>query len=266
MGVFSSLSTGLGALKRNPIIVALVFAYSLLGAGAGSVQIVDPLLVYPAILVLYLFIPFFLGGVIGMVHDGLAGRTSISRFLEAGKSNYLSLFGGGLVLGVITFVLYFVVGIIGFILAIFILGAGSMAGVTSASVVVLAIGALIGLLVVLLPWFILQFFPAAVVVDDQGLIDSFKRSGGIVKSNFLSVLGFDALAFLIGLLAQIPTVYLLYSVSQQPGGFAATQQTVYDSLSTTQLGIYLTLAVVLGMVVGAISQSFYVAYYDQLPR
>lgn len=265
MGVFSSLSAGIGALKRNPVILALMFAYSLLAAGTSAVQIVDELLVYPAMLILYLLLPFFIGGVVGMIHDGLTGTSTLGRFLADGKAHYLSLFGGGLVLGLLTFALYFVVGIVGFIIAMFVLGFGGMAGATSASVAVLAVGGLIGLLIILLPWLFLQFFPAAVVVDDLGLVDSFKRSGGMVKSNFLSVVGFDALALLVSLVAQIPTAYLFYAVFQRAGGFPA-DQTIFDVLSTTELGIYLAMTIVIGTIVGSILYPYYVAYYDQIPR
>lgn len=265
MGVFSSLSDGIGALQRNPLIVALVFAYSLLGAGMSAAQVVDQLLLFLAVLVFYLFVPFFIGGIIGMVHGGLRGGTSVRRFVADGKSNYLPLLGGGLLLGVIMFVLYVIVAIVGFIAAIFVLGAGSMAGVTSASLVILAIGGLVGLLIVMLPWFFLQFFPAALVVDDVGLVDSFKRSGGLARDNFTSVLGFDGLAFLINLVAQVPTVYLFYTMYNTPGGFQQTQ-TIFDMFSPTELGIYLTMSVVLGTIVVSVLLAYYVAYYDQLPR
>lgn len=266
MGVIRPLSNGIDALWRNPVIAALVFAYSLLGAGASAIQMVDPLLVFPAIGILYLFIPFFIGGLVSTIHDGLGGKTSVDQFVAGGTSNYLPLFGGGLVLGIITFALYFAVAIVGAIVVVFVLGFGSMADVTSAAVAVLAVGGLIGLLIVLLPWFFLQFFPAAVVIDDLGLVDSFKRSGGLVKRNFLSVVGFDVLAFLIGLVAQISTVYLFLTAGDGSANPGTTGQTVFDALSTTELGIYLTMTVVLGTIVGAITQAYYVAYYDQLPQ
>jgi len=119
-----------------------------------------------------------------------------------------------------------------------------MADVTSAAIAVLVVGGLLALLVVLLPWFFLQFFPAAVVVDDLGLVDSFKRSGGIVKNNFLSVLGFDVLAFLISLVAQIPTVYMAALSADDPTSLENAGQTALSALSTTEIAIYLAMAVV----------------------
>jgi|AntDeeMetagen285_2_1112576.scaffolds.fasta_scaffold08965_2 hypothetical protein len=266
MGVIGSLSTGIGTLKRNPVIWAVVLAYSLASAGLAGLQLIDPLLVLAGYAVLLFVVPFYLGGIIGTVEEGLRGSATVGRFFSDGTSNYLSIFGGSLVLGIITFVLYFVVGIVGLILAIFVLGFGSMADVTSAAIAVLVVGGLLALLVVLLPWFFLQFFPAAVVVDDLGLVDSFKRSGGIVKNNFLSVLGFDVLAFLISLVAQIPTVYMAALSADDPTSLENAGQTALSALSTTEIAIYLAMAVVLGTIVTAVTQAFYVAYYDQLPR
>lgn len=266
MGVIGSLSTGVGALKRNPILWVLVFAYSLTTAGLVGLQLIDPLLVLAGYAVLLFVAPFYLGGIIGAIEEGLRGTATAGRFVSDGTSNYLSIFGGSLVLGLITFVLYFVVAIVGLVLSVFVLGFGSMADVTSAAIAVLVVGILFSLLVVLLPGLFLQFFPAAVVVDDLGLVDSFKRSGALVKDNFLSVVGFDLLAFLIGLVAQIPTVYLAALSADQPENLETTGLTAFDALSTTQLGIYLAMTVVLGTVVYAVSQAFYVAYYDQLPR
>ncbi|SFR94349.1 hypothetical protein SAMN05216559_1505 [Halomicrobium zhouii] len=266
MGVIGSLSTGVGSLKRNPVIWILVFAYSLAGAGLSALQVIDPWLVLAGSAVFLFAVPFYLGGIIGTLEEGLHGRATVGRFFSAGTSNYLSIFGGTIVLGIVTFVLYFVVGFVGLILSIFVLGFGSMADVTSAAVAVLLVGVLLSLLVVLLPWFFLQFFPAAVVVDDLGLVDSFKRSGSLVKNNFLSVVGFDLLAFLISLVSYIPTVYMLALSADDPRSLENAGQTALHALSTTELGIYLAMTVVLGTIVYAVSHAFYVAYYDQLPR
>lgn len=268
MSVSRSLSVGTGTLKQNPLIIALVFAFSLMGAGLVGLQMINPLLVLVGYLVILLVMPFFLGGIIGTIHEEIRGRTSFGRFITEGKSNYLSLLAGTLVLGVVMTVLYFVLAIVGVILSVFVLGFGSMAGATSASFVVLALVGLVGWLILMLPWFFLQFFPAAVVVDDLALIDSFKRSGGLVRNHFLSVVGFDVLAFLISLVAQIPTVYLFYqyyTAAEASSDFATSGKTMFDLLSTTELGIYLTMLVVLGTVVVSVSYAYYVAYYDQLP-
>ncbi|MCU4798983.1 hypothetical protein OB920_01155 [Halobacteria archaeon HArc-gm2] len=266
MGVIGSLSTGIGTLKRNPVIWAFVLAYSLAGAGLAALQLIDPLLVFASYAVLLFVVPFYIGGIVGTIEEGLHGSATVGQFFSAGTSNYLSIFGGTVVLGIVSFFLYFVVGIVGLILSIFVLGFGSMADVTSAAVAVLVVGVLASMLVVLLPWFVLQFFPAAVVVDDLGLVDSFKRSGSIVKGNFLSVVGFDLLAFLISLVSYIPTVYMFALSADDPTSLETAGQTALHALSTTELGIYLAMTVVLGTIVYAVSHAFYVAYYDQLPR
>jgi len=264
----AALSRSIDTLQRNPVIVGILFAFSLLSTVASTVQMIHPLLIYLAMGVIYLGLPFLIGGLVAMVADGLTGRSSVDKFVSGGRSNYVGLFIGGLALGAVMLILYFVVGIAFVVFAAFLLGIGAAGGLGTTTLLVVAVFALLAFLVVLLPWFLTQFFPAAMVISGDGVADAFRRSLRLVRSEFLSIVGFDALAFLVGLVAQIPTMYVLYTVFQS-GAFMAQAQTgaavtVFDLMSTTQLALFFGSSLVAGTVVGSIMYTYYVAFYDEL--
>jgi len=259
-----ALSRSVGVLQRNPVIVGILFVFSLLSTVASSVQIVDPLLVYPSLGVIYLLMPFFVGGLIAFVHDGLDGAASLDRFVTAGKANYVRLLVGGLLLGVVTFVLYFVVAFV------FVIGAAIVLGTAGQGIATLAPIALVGLvalLIVLLPWFFSQFFPAMIVVDGDGIADSFRRSASLVRSQFLSVVGFDFLAFAISFVAQLPTFWLLYDTLSGETALMQPQtrsRTIFDLFSTSELTLFLGSSLLVGTLVGSLLYTYYVVYFDDL--
>jgi len=264
----AALSRSIDTLQRNPVIVGILFAFSLLSTVASTVQMIHPLLIYLAMGVIYLGLPFLIGGLVAMVADGLTGRSSVDQFVSGGRSNYVGLFIGGLALGAVMLILYFVVGIAFVVFAAFVFGIGAAGGLGTTTLLVVAVFALVAFLVVLLPWFLTQFFPAAMVISGDGVADAFRRSLRLVRSEFLSIVGFDALAFLVGLVAQIPTMYVFYTVFQS-GAFMAQAQTgaavtVFDLMSTTQLALFFGSSLVAGTVVGSIMYTYYVAFYDEL--
>lgn len=82
------------------------------------------------------------------------------------------------------------------------------------------------------------------------------------------MLGFDALAFLISLGAQIPTMYVFYTVFQS-GAFTeqaqtGTTTTIFEVMSTMELTVFFGSSLIAGTVVGSIMYTYYVAYYDEL--
>ena len=192
MAVFEALQTAIGAVRRNPALVVVAAAFSLLQLPGLVAQSLSPLvggLVSLGFSGITVFVtPFFFGGVIGMANEAIDGRTSVGTFVGEGKANYvpvlvvyLSLFAVNLVLG---FVIVFA-AIVGGLL--FFQHGG---GLHSLPLVVLgAIGllALLGYLVVL---FAVQFFGHAIVVDDRRAAESIKRSAWCVRHNLVAVLGY----------------------------------------------------------------------------
>lgn len=266
MRPLAALEDGVSVAVRTPLLVAVFFALGLLGAASALVQQYEPLLALPYLGLTYLLLPFVIGGAIALVDAALDGRPSLDAFVGGGRDGYVSIFAGALVLGVLTGIVYFVVAVLMVVAIAVLAGAvlasgGSDLGTATIAVVV-AVTAL-GFLVMLLPWFFLQFFPAAVVLEDRGMDDAFTRSVELVKNNALSVVGFVLLAGLFGLLAQIPTAYMVYVAAQSPEGLQ-TSRTMFELMSRTQLAIYLGATVLVGTVLGPISISYYVAYFRKL--
>lgn len=266
MRSFSSLSNGIKTALRTPSLIGVVLLYALLAAGMTLTQFVDPLLMYAAVAVTYLLLPFFVGGTVALVGEALDGGGSLRTFFGCGARNYLSLLGGGLLLGFVTLVLYLVVGflagIVG-VVAVSALGFDPVGGVSTGALVLVWALSLVVLLIVLLPLFLSQFFPAQVVLDDAGVLESFKRSFGLVTGNLGSVVVFDVVAVLISLPTQAGNVYLF--------GFAGdslevlqTGQPILTTLSTTELAVYLGLILVTSVGVGAVSYAYYVSFYERL--
>jgi len=192
---------------------------------------------------------------------------SFGQFLAAGRDHYVGLLLGGLLLGVVTLVLYVLVAIVFFVAVVLVFGFALNTGLGTATLLVVALLSLVGFLVVLIPWFLSQFFPAAMVIDGDGVADSFRRSLSLVRSNVLSVLGFDLLAFVIGLFAQLPTAFLFYTSFDSMAMDAQSSTgmvSVFDYMSTTEAGLFLGSSLVISTAVGSIMYTYYVAYYCEI--
>ncbi|QCD66697.1 hypothetical protein GBQ70_13990 [Halomicrobium sp. ZPS1] len=262
-----ALSTGIDTLRRQPQIVAILFAFSLLSTGLSAVQFVNPLLAYPATGVVYLLLPFLVGGLVAYVAASMTDSPSFEQFLAAGRDHYVGLLLGGLLLGVVTLVVYVLVAIVFFVAVVLVFGAALNTGLGAATLSVVVLLSLVGFLVVLVPWFFSQFFPAAMVLDGDGVADSFRRSVSLVRSNAVSVVGFDLIAFVIGLLVQTPTAFLFYSSFDSMALDARSRTgmvSVFDYMSTTEVGLFLGSSLVISTVVGSIMYAYYVAYYREI--
>ena len=262
-----ALTTGIDTLRRQPQIVAILFAFSLLSTGLSAAQFVNPLLAYPATGVVYLLLPFLVGGLVAYVAASMTETPSFGQFFAAGRDHYVGLLLGGLLLGVVTLVLYVLVAIVFFVAVVLVFGFALNAGLGTATLLVVALLSLVGFLVVLVPWFLSQFFPAAMVLDGDGVADSFRRSLSLVRSNVLSVLGFDLLAFVIGLFAQLPTAFLFYTSFDSmamDAGSNTGMVSIFDYMSTTEAGLFLGSSLVISTAVGSVMYTYYVAYYREI--
>ncbi|WP_372479065.1 hypothetical protein ACAH01_09955 [Halomicrobium sp. HM KBTZ05] len=262
-----ALATGIDTLRRQPQIVAILFAFSLLSTGLSAAQFVNPLLAYPATGVVYLLLPFLVGGLVAYVAASMTETPSFGQFFAAGRDHYVGLLLGGLLLGVVTLVLYVLVAIVFFVAVVLVFGFALNTGLGTATLLVVALLSLVGFLVVLVPWFLSQFFPAAMVLDGDGVADSFRRSLSLVRSNVVSVLGFDLLAFVIGLFAQLPTAFLFYTSFDSmamDAGSNTGMVSIFDYMSTTEAGLFLGSSLVISTTVGSVMYTYYVAYYREI--
>ncbi|MFB6182996.1 MAG: hypothetical protein ABEI96_00435 [Haloarculaceae archaeon] len=251
--------------------MGVVFAFTLAFAAISALQYVDYWLGIAASLVTYLLVPLLVGGVVAMAAEAVSGRTDLDTFRAAATSNYLGLVAGFLLVGVVVFVVYLVFVVLFLVVGLAAFGLGSAAGAAgmAGSLVVLVLGGLVGFVVVLLPAFLSQFFPAAYVIDDLKLTDAFRRSVGLIRGNVLSVLGFDAVGFVVYLVSMVPVVLLFaFAVDYDALSEQATTggASMLATLSPTEFGAFLVASVVVGTVVGSFVYTYYAAFYVSVTR
>lgn len=222
MVAINSLSRTGNALKRNPILFAAGFLVALeAGIVAAAFQV--PFAgFFLGLLVgaVFLFVePFIAGGLLGMGREAFDGETDFDRFLEAGKAFYLRLLGAR-ILSILALVVYAVAVTIALIVLVLVVGIGGEAVTAEAGAEAMDALGLIGMLgflafflcAILLYYVVglfVQFHPAAIVMEEQGLIDSIGRSVEIVRENLLTALGYSAIVWLLAILiGGIPTAYI----------------------------------------------------------
>ena len=205
MAVLNALRRTPNGLIQNPILFVPVLVVMLFQVPQLVLQSVNPvlssILSLVASLLFLIIMPFFQGGLIGMADEALNGHTSLRTFVDDGKSNYVSILVAYLALMAINFVL----GMIGFFVAItggvFFLGGGG--GGSASTAVFAVIGVVIALVVLLylLLIFFVQFYGQAIVLEDDGAVDGFKRSVSVVRHHIVSTLGYTILGGIFGGLA-----------------------------------------------------------------
>lgn len=271
MGARSELYTAVDVLSRNRVVFVAAFVAWLVNIPASAVQFAGPRSLVPFLSmgvsgVLLFVTPFIEGGLLGMAQEGLAGRTSLGTFVGEGRSNYLRLLAGRLLIVGVLIGAYLLVLVVGLVV---ILGAGA-AGMAaggpdvfgSAFLLFLVLFVVVGLLVVFTPLFFLQFYAPAIVVDDRGIVDSFKESYRLVRANVASVLGFDAVVVTISLVGSLP-FWVLFVREFQPLEPGATYAP-FASLSPSAVAGYFVASLVIGVPVVALFRTYHVAFFVDL--
>ncbi|WP_058366081.1 DUF7847 domain-containing protein [Haloparvum sedimenti] len=264
MAVFDALRESPSALLRNPVVLIPVILLAALQLPQLALQAVNPLLGAVASLVvsvgIVFVVPFFQGGIVAMADEALDGRTSLDTFLDAGKSNYLSIFGAylallgiNLALGIVTVVASAFVGT-----GVLAMAQGGSSG--AGGIGVLAILGIVaaGFLVYLLVAFFLQFYGHAIVLDDLGAVDGLKRSAARVRHNPLATFGYMLLSGVVG--GGVGLLFGVLSLLTTPG---ATAGAGIDVPIAAVVAVAV-LAVAATGVVGAFLGIFSVAVYRRL--
>lgn len=273
MGAISNLSTAGNVLRRNPIIFIATLISALVGnlaivgqVASGTAGIVIALVTS---LISVLLVPFFTGGILGMAEEGLTESTGLRTFFSKGVSNYLSILGGGILVGVVFIVAYIAYLIVALIIgfsATAVLSAGER---TAAGFLGLGFGLVFTLLVLLaiplffLLYLFLYFFDVAIVVSDERAWSGVKRSAGFVRSHFVSAFGFIIITGILGLIPTIPTFWVLLAasdVSSQGGVDGA----LLGTLSFGGVLFPVLVSVVLSTVFSAFIYAYKVTFYAGL--
>ncbi|WP_227375171.1 DUF7847 domain-containing protein [Haladaptatus halobius] len=178
MAVISAFRTAGRAILRNPIVLVVTALFGAVQLPQLLTHIIDPFLadVFSLVVsfVMIFVSPFFQAGLIGMVNEGIDGRTKLGTFVSEGKDHYVSMLG-----------IYLFVVAMSFVFGILVIF-GAFAGVGAtfatggeASLPAIGVLGMIALLVVgayLLTVFFFQFYAQAIVIDDLGAVAGVKHS------------------------------------------------------------------------------------------
>ena len=279
MAALQALRPAAGGIARNPIVLVITALFGAAQLPNLLIQPTRPLLASVISLattgLLIIVLPFFQGGVLGMASEAVRGKTSVDTLIAEGKANYLSLLLAYFVLLAINMIFAFVV-FFGIIIAVIgtslgtdsgefgdpMAATGSVpGGLTLLAVVgIVAVGFL---LVYLLITFFIQFYAHAVVLDDRELVDGFRRSVGVVRSNLFSVLGYTLLlvvgAGLVGTLAAAAS----FVAAPQPAGSPIAELIPFDFSAGLAVVGSIGYILLTGLL-GAFYATYSVAFYESI--
>lgn len=270
------------ALWRNPLILAVIVPLILLRVFQPTTSFFtlgdssSPLFISLGVWsILLLVTVFFNGGIYGMAHQALDGRASLENFLHEARGNYVRLLLGTLLRGGISIVTTIVGALV--IMVIGALVVFGLAGIARGSTPLQVTGGggialfflllwfvpLLGSLVVTAPvLFFIQFFDAAIVVDDTRTFESFRRSAGLVRRNLLNTLGyslFRGMIWILSLLVSLSSVYLT-----SPGQNGGTQPWLAGLVDSEMFYVLSSLQIGLLLIIGVFWRTYKISYYNEM--
>jgi hypothetical protein len=286
MAVFSALRTALGSLVSNPVLFVASFLIGLVTLPQNALSLLGiPLAPTLLQLVTFFVTPFLLAGLIGMAVEAQADGTVFGTLTSEGKEHYVPLLLGTLLRTAIQFAFGVVVAIFGVVAVV--VGIGGAGALSGGDVDPTALAGSLGLLLVAfllfvaLPYivvmFLIQFFPVAIVAEDRDVVEAFKRSYGVVRSNVLPAVGYSILSVAVGLIAAAPVTAFTLSrtVSQfQQAGAGGTPPTgggfggagagagSLSLFSPVEVAVISAMTLVLTTVLLAFQQSYAVAFFQ----
>lgn len=260
MTAIRALSTASTALRQNTVILAAAFIISVVGELYLIGQLQGTMLLLVAGGVWFLLQPFLLGGVFGMASESLTSQTSFRTFITEGKANYLQLLGAQ-ILFMILFAVAGILWTIAMILTVFgtiaALGTEGLLGIGLSGLFAFGLWLLIfgGLML------FLQFYNVAIVINDTGVLGSFKQSVGLVRRNLASTIGYSIIYWTINAVTFIPGIWLFIRATNQPVG---GEMSGIEVVSPMELGLALLFMLLVGTVVSGFLYVYHVAFYTQL--
>lgn len=258
-GVLGSLSTAVGRLGRNPVILVAALLVTLVSVGITLLGFVEPLLANLGSLFSIFVWPFLLAGLIGLIDEARTNRARLATLFSTGKSNYLSMLGGTLLVGIIVITVVFVSTIIAFVV---LLSAtvGATAGLTSGGVSLLLVAAV---LLVFVPYFavylFVQFYNVGIVVGGESAGSSLSHSVSLVRQNVLGVVGYTIVFMLLQLIGNLPGYAVLFL-----GALELTEAGEWVIASESLFAASGALILVLGTITMALAFTYHVTFYDAI--
>jgi hypothetical protein len=268
MGAISAAKHAGSTLARNPILFLVATAFAIVQLPQILLQWSGlPLLASLFNLATVVLVPFLIGGLYGMAAEGLDGTTSLTTFVRAGRENFVSLLVAAIFFALVVFVVVFVAVLVLVFVTVLTIGvSGVQGGVSPAALVVPGLVGFAFLLLYLATVVFLQFYEAAIVVDDADVLDSLRQSYRFVRGNLLSTIGFTVVRWTPGVLTSLLTVYFVFtSIGIDPDNLESvepeTVQNVYAQLSSTEIGILVAMTLLTAGIIGAFTRTYLIAFY-----
>jgi hypothetical protein len=273
MGAIGAVSTALDALRREPVVFLPLLVIAAVSTVLSGLQFVSPALgLVGGVLMLgwYLVVPYVVGGALSLVEGALDGDATTDSFFDGARRYYVRLLAGGLLVVAVTLVAYVLAAVIGFALlfGVFAIGAVGDPGAGGFGVLAVIGIVVVGLLLLVfvgIPLFFLQFYGAAIVLEEHGIVDGFRRSIDVARDRWVSVLGFDGILLALGTVTGVVSLLLypidLFSVPAEPGAGATSSSLSPDPLS---LGTFLVWSLLSGTLLGGFQYVYYLAFYRSL--
>jgi hypothetical protein len=266
MVVIDAYRTGLATIRRNPVLVAAALLVGLVGALPSLAQRVNYWLGLAIQPVFYLILPFLLAGLFGMANQALGDRTDFGRFVAAGRAYYLRMLGAGAIVFVVLLIGGFIAGLVGVFAAIGLAANGGVPASAVAWLPVVLVVLLVTLVVYVLPMYLFQFVPLAIVVEDAGVVGSLSRSVRLSVGHAVPTLGFDALATALFVLVNVPTAWLFASNRQAlaPSDTSINAEPFFEVVSATDMAVWLLSVLVLGTLATAVIYTAQTAFFRRI--
>lgn len=244
MVVRDAMTTGIGAVRRNPTVVAGGLLLAVVGElwKLAIVASVGP--PYLSVLVLFAAGPFALAGLVGMADGVLSGPTDLGEFVDSGTRNYVDVLLGAIGFAVVVGIVWVSAVILFYLIAF---GDGP-AGIPVHWLLVLT--------AVFAAMMALQFFDVGIVVDDRSGFESLPHSVGLVRENLSVVVRFSLVYGAVWTVAVLPGIVLFVRA------FGALPTGVV--VSEWLLGASVTTALALESVSLAVLSTYKVAFYRTL--
>ncbi len=233
MSVKSSVQKGFGVARNSLSVVGILslfgFVWNLVNLFyAPQVQQNPPAASAGIVIatVLFIFVSIFLqAGSMGYVRDKIKqGQATLSVFMSSGGQYYLRMLVVGLIITLV-------------MILFIVLGTVAVVTLKTAGVVIAIPIALTAVYLVLLVF----FAPYIVVVENAGAIAAIKKSVGVVRKNFLPVIGLSSIlvvvGFVIGLLVGLILGLLRVLV---PGPASQVVYAILSALLNSFLGVFVT--------------------------
>ncbi|PIN91066.1 hypothetical protein COU57_02180 [Candidatus Pacearchaeota archaeon CG10_big_fil_rev_8_21_14_0_10_32_14] len=236
--IVSGQNTGEFGNAFNKSTLSLTSVFSMTGNTINQNLESSSSLLFTFMLAILLFVLIFsiiqillYGAIIYVVNNNKNGKMTFGEAFNGGKKYFWKLAGGFCV------ILAILVGVL--IAGIIMIVIGALLGSIGIILIIFSVLAMIGFFIYFTILF--MFFPYSIAIDNAKVIDSFKRSRGVVKGRWWKVFGYFCLLMLIMI-----GVYLVYAII------------------SNIVGVFMGIFILINLILGLIVAGFLIAVLNSL--